>query len=269
MTMKMLFIIFAIFSLQSWAQDPISYFNNFDAKIYSLKNKGVKDFVVDIESSKLTKQINDQMIFGKVNEVIFRTYWTANPERVAIEVIGLPEGFKEIKEELKLSIFSILDNLIPIPIAQRFTGYKFHSGAGPKEFIGDDSSGIAAVQSYIIRFDNQDKMLEIEGKKPVGTLKMTPKYERDAFADGKWVLKSLVTSSFENGQTVIIRKDLSYGTSQGIGVLGKVKVTTEQKSTEANSKPLILEESVEFSNYKINNGDALKYFLGESSKNGP
>ena len=43
------------------------------------------------------------MIFGKVNEVIFRTYWTANPERVAIEVIGLPEGFKEIKEELKLT----------------------------------------------------------------------------------------------------------------------------------------------------------------------
>jgi len=267
--MKLLIIIFAIFSLQTWAQDPLSYFNNFDSRVYSLKNKGVKDFVVDIESSKLTKQMNDQMIFGKLDEVIFRTYWTANPERVAIDVIGLPEGFKEIKEELKLSIFSILDNLIPIPISQRFNGYKFHSGAQPKEFVGDDSSGIASVQSYVIRFDNQDKMLEIEGKKPVGTLKMTPKYERDTFADGKWVLKSQVTSSFENGQTVNIRKDLTYGTSQGIGVLSKVRITTEQKSTEQGSKPLILEELIEFSNYKINNGDALKYFLGESSKNAP
>ncbi len=266
--MRILFLALALFSVQAWSQDPVAYLNNFDAKVYSLKTKGIKDFVVDIESSKLTKQMNDQMIFGKVDEVIFRTYWTANPERIAIEVLGLPEGFREIKEELKVAILNQMDNLLPLTTVQRFAGYKFHTGASPKEIVAQDSTGIASIQSYVIKFDAQDKMLEVLGKKVVGTLSITPKYEKDSFADGKWVLKSMTTNSSENGQSVIVKKELDYSKSQGIGVLSEVTVTTEQTFPGA-PKPLITEESLEFKNYKINAGEALKYFLGEGSKTSP
>lgn len=263
--MKILALVCAMISFNVWSQDPTVYLNNFEAKVYSLKTKGVKDFVVDIESSKLTKQMNDQMIFGKVNEVVFRTYWTANPERIAIEVLGLPEGFKEIKEELKLTMMSVMDNLIPLPTVQRFAGYKFHSGSTPKEFVAQDSTGIAMIQSYVLQFDNQDRLVNVIGKKPIGTLTITPKYEKESFADGKWVLHSMSTESAENGQTVKVVKELDYGRHQGIGVLTEVKITTEQ-GPGGNSKPLISEEELEFKNYKINTGEALKYFLGETSK---
>jgi hypothetical protein len=262
--MRILFIMLGLISFNAWSQDPTFFLNNFDAKVYSLKTKGVKDFVVDIESSKLTKQMNDQMIFGKVKEVIFRTYWTSNPERIAIEVIGLPDGFREIKEELKLSIFSVIENLLPLTTVQRFAGYKFHSGASPKEFVAQDSTGIANVPSFIVKFDNQDRMIEVIGKKTIGTLVTIPKYEKDGFAGGKWVLKSSSTDSSENGQSLIVRKDLSYGTSQGIGVLSKVTMTTEQRSDAPGAKALISEETVEFKNYQINAGEALKYFLGDA-----
>ena len=52
-------ICFALFATSAFAQDPSAYLKNFDAKIYSLKSKGVKEFVVDIESSRLTKQLNE------------------------------------------------------------------------------------------------------------------------------------------------------------------------------------------------------------------
>ena len=209
------------------------------------------------------------MIFGKVDEVIFRTYWTANPERIAIEILGLPDGFKEIKEELKLSIMSIMDSLLPIPTTQKFAGYKFQAGSGSKDYVAQDATGLATVQSYILRFDNTDKLIEVIGKKAVGELLITPKYEKESFADGKLVLKSLNTSSSQNGQTLNVKKDHSYGTSQGLGVLSRVRITTEQSSSTKQAKPLILEETIEFKNYKINNGDALKYFLGEGSKPTP
>lgn len=247
----------------AFAQDPSSYLKNFDAKVYSLKTKGVKDFVVDIESTKLTKQMNDQQIFGKVEEVIFRTYWTANPERLAIEVIGLPEGFKEIKEELKMAILGMMDNIIPQTMAQRFHGYKISQGAKPKEFIAQDSSGVAAVPSFVLRFDNQDRLIEIEGKKPIGTLETTPVYEKESFSDGRWVLKRQTTSSSESGQSIVIKKELSYGQAEGIGVVTAVEVTTQQKSLQSD-KPVTMSESLTFKNYKINTGDALKYFLGDS-----
>lgn len=267
--MRFLFIILALFSFSAWSQDPAAYLNNFDAKVYSLKTKGVKEFVVDIISSKLTKQMNDQMIFGKVNELIFRTYWTANPERISIEVIGLPDGFREIKEELKLSILSVIENLLPLTTVQRFSGYKFLPGSTPKEFVAQDSTGIANIQSFVLRFDNQDRMIEVVGKKDVGTLVTTPVYEKDSFAAGKWVLKSISTNSSENGQSLLVKKVLTYGQSQGIGVLSKVTVTTEQKGANPAIKPLILEEELEFKNYKINAGEALKYYLGDSAKTNP
>lgn len=267
--MKFLVLLLSLLSLNVWSQDPNAYLTNFDNKVYSLKTKGVKDFVVDIESSKLTKQLNDQMIFGVVKEVIFRTYWTNSPERLAIEIVGLPEGFREIKEELKLAIISQIDNLLPMTTAQRFAGYKFHSGASPKEIVAQDTTGIAQVQSYVMKFDSVDKLLEVVGKKNIGTLIITPAYEKESFADGKWVLKSLTTTSSENGQTAIVKKSLSYGTSQGIGVLTEVELSTEQKSEAPGTKPLILEENLVFKNYKINTGDAFKYFLGDAPKKTP
>jgi hypothetical protein len=265
--MKILVLILALFSVAAWSQDPTVYLNNFDAKVYSLKTKGIKDFVVDIESSKLTKQLNDQQIFGKVKAVTFRTYWTANPERIAIEIIGLPEGFREIKEDLKLTVISLLDNLLPISTVQRFAGYKFHTGVNPKEYIATDSSGIANIQSYILKFDNTDKLVDVVGKKAIGTLNIVPKYEKDSFAGGKWVLKSLKTTVSENGQTFTTTKELDYATSQGMGVLSRVTIETEQKSEAPGAKTLKSEESVEFKNYKISTGEAMKYFLGESAKN--
>lgn len=265
--MKMFVLLISLISVSAWSQDPTVYLNNFDAKVYSLKSKGIKDFVVDIESSKLTKQLNDQQIFGKVKEVIFRTYWTATPERLAIEIIGLPEGFREVKEDLKMSVIAQMDNLLPMSTVQRFAGYKFHTGVNPKEYIATDSSGIANIQSYVLKFDATDKLIEVVGKKPIGTMNITPKYDKDSFAGGKWVLKSLTTTVAENGQTFTTVKELDYGTTQGMGVLNKVTVETEQRSDAPGAKTLKSEDTVEFKNYKISTGEAMKYFLGESSKN--
>lgn len=267
--MKSFIVSVLMFSSLALAQDPTSYLAQFDAKVYSLKTKGVKDFVVDIESSKLTKQMNDQMIFGKVDNVTFRLFWTANPERLAIDVLGLPEGFREIKEELKLSMISQLENLLPLPTVQKFNGYKFSAGAKPKEFVAKDTSGIAAIPSFVVRFDDQDRMVEVEGEKPVGTLVIQPSYSKESFSDGKWVLKKQVTKVSENGQSVTTKKDMEYGTSQGIGVLTEVTVTTEQKAENKNAKSLNLQETIEFKNYKINTGEGMKYFLGEQAKPAP
>lgn len=264
--MRIFAVLFTLLTFSAWGQDPTAYLNAFDAKIYSLKSKGVKDFVVDIQSSKLTKQLDEQMIFGKVKEVTFRTYWTANPERLAIEIIGLPEGFKEVKEDLKNSVLSVMDNILPSTTAQRFSGYKFQVGAAPKEFLAKDTTGIATIQSYVLKFDKEDKLSEVVGNKAVGSLVLIPKYEKESFTDGKLVLKSLRTTTSENGQTAVVKKVLGYGTSQGIGVVTRVTTSTEQKSAAPGAKPLNSEESVDFKNYKINSGAAFKYFLGSESK---
>lgn len=262
--MKLLALCLALISLPVSAQDPKSYLQSFDSKVYSLKTQGVQDFVVDLESSRLTKQMNEQMVFGNIKELIFRVYWTASPQRIAVEIQGLPEGFKEIKEELKVSVLSVLDDLLPIPLTEKFSNHKLAQGPGMKEITAKDQSGIAPIPAYTLKFDEQDRFAELIGQKPVGSFKVTNQYEKTSFSNGRWVLLGQVTENSESGQSMTARKTLSYGTHEGIGVLKKVTISMEQKF--GKSAPLKTEETVEFKNYKLNAGEAMKYFLAEPKK---
>ncbi len=266
MTRTLFFMLLSLLSLTAFAQDPESYLSQFDQKVYSLKTKGVKDFVVDVENNKLTDQLNEQGSFGRLNKLIFRVYWTANPERIAIDILGLPEGFKEVKEEMKYTILQQLEMLLPQAIAKKFYGYKFSTGPGTKDIVAKDISGIASIPEFILKFDNQDKLQEIVGKKPVGSMNTAVSYERENFADGKYVLKNQTTTVNENGQTVSVKKELKYGNSNGIGVLSSVTTTTTSMVEGAKGKPFSQSETLSFDNYKINSGDALKYFLAVEAK---
>jgi hypothetical protein len=264
--MKTLFLLTFMFSLSAFSQDPKAFISAFDKKVYSLKSKGVQDFVVDLESSKLTQQMNEQMIFGQVKELIFRVYWTANPERLAVEIIGLPEGFKEIKEELKLNVTSMLDNLIPLGVEKRFAGYKISKGSKPGVYFAKDQTGVAPIPGYILRFDSQDKLSEIIGKRPVGSFHVKTNYIKENFTDGKWALKTQITTTAESGQRLISSKEIFYSTTQGMGVVSQVNIRNEQRWDDGKTKPVVVEETMNFKNYKINTGDGLKYFLSDSSQ---
>lgn len=264
--MKILFAALCLFSLSVRAEDPKTYLASFDSKIYSLKTKGVKDFVVDVENSKLTKQVNESMVFGKVDKLMFRLFWTQTPERLAIEVLGLPDGFREIKEELKASLLSGMDNLLPLGVMDKFAGYTISASTTPKEFIAKDKSGLAPIPSYVLKFDANDTLTEVTGKRHVGSFKVTNEWEKESFSDGKWVLKEQVTTSEENGQSVVSTKEYEYGTVNGVGVLEDVTINVVQKFDKPELKPIKVEEKLEFKNYKINTGEGLKYFLGDSPK---
>jgi hypothetical protein len=255
-------LFFILFSSAALAQDPTLYLKNFDAKIYSLKNKGVTDFSVDIENPKLTRQLNDQQIFGKVSEVIFRTYWTAQPERVAIEIIGLPEGFIEVKEELKAGMAQALEYLLPIPMMQKFNGYKL-TFSKSREIFAQDTSGIAPIPGFILKFDEQDKLSEVVGHKPIGTFLVKTKYGKPAFADGRWAFQSEETVTTENGQTLAVLKELEFDKFNGITAPSQLTITTEQKAADKD-KAVKSTENIVFKNYRINEATAMKYFLGEA-----
>lgn len=249
------------FSSLSIAQDPATTLKIFDSKIYSLKNKGVKDLSFDISSTKLTQEMNTQGTFGTVKNLFFRVFWTLNPERLDIEVVGLPDGFKEVKEELKLSVLGLLENVLPPPTDKKFASYKFTS-IGRNQFQATDTTGVADIPTFIFKFDDQVKLLEITGQKPVGSVKVTPSYEKEPYSEGRWVLKRHATLVQENGQDVTTTKLFSYGSHEGMTVLKAVNITTEQKFTNRSTvKPVTVSELIEFKNYRINNGDAMRHFI--------
>ncbi len=153
--------------------------------------------------------------------------------------------------------------------SQRFAGYKFSAGNKPKEFKATDTSGLAPIPSYLLRFDDQDKLVEIQANRIVGMSTMDLIYEKKTFSDGKWVLNSATNVSSENNQTITSTRKVDYGSSQGFGVVTAVTMTTEQKWAKPELKPVIQSDVIKFDDYKINTGEGFKHFQSENSKPSP
>lgn len=184
-----------------------------------------------------------------------------SPERLDIEVIGLPEGFAEVKNELRASVLPLLDNLLPMTVEQRFPGYRISPGKVAKEFVATDSSGLAPIPSYVLKFDEFDRLSSVIGNKPLGEWNMAWIYEKKAFSEGRWVISQVTVTNKDGGVTTKSTRKLNYGTSQGIGVLSEVILSVEQTGEKTERS----QETIDFKNYKINTGAGSRHFLSETA----
>ena len=252
-----LFFLLTLVSFNLFAQ--VELLKTADQKNYNPRIRGITDLVVDVESKKLEEKVNEMKNFGHVKKLVLRFYWTAQPERMAIEIIGLPEGFKEIKEELKQGVAKLFEDVIPVSLEKRFSSFEL-SKKSAKSIIAKDKNNAAPIPSYELIFDSNDLLQQVVAHRPVGEMVVNYVYERTAFSDGKWVNKAQETIIKEAGQQVSIRKEINFQTVAGMGFPGIVQITTRHSSPKGNQETT---EEYVFSNYSINKGDAVKYFLSE------
>lgn len=260
-------LVLFLISLSAFAQDPAAIIRLADEKSYTPRAKSLRDLVVDFVSPQLTKQLNDQMIFGQVKEVAFRVYWTAEPERVSMEVLGLPEGFREIKEELKASMIGRLETVIPIPLSKRLSAYKFKTDPkNPRVLVATDPTAQLPIPEFEMTFGPSGVLEKTVGKKPVGIISTTYKYSSESWSDPRLVLVSTTTTSQEGPMSSESKTDISYLVTANMGLPSVVQTSVKQtvkvpggKAVEQSSS-----DTLYFKNYKVNAGAATKWFLGEN-----
>jgi len=267
--MHKLFITTIFFIATSvWAQDVASLLRGHEDKSYSPKYKGATDIVVEIEIPTLTKQLNEQMIFGNIRELYFRVYWTAAPERIAVEVLGMPEGFNEIKQQLKQMALAKFETIIPVTLEKKFAGYKFSlNNKKNKSIIAKDEKALNLIPEFILNFGKDGVIDEIIGKKPVGSQTNEFSWEVKSWSEPRLVNMKSTLKASDGPQSTVVESVIEWTQVNSIGVPESVKTITKQvvslpdsATQEATSK-----EEVKFKNYKINIGEALKWFLANSS----
>jgi hypothetical protein len=230
----------------------------------------LNDLVVDVVNPAITKQLNDQKIFGNIKEVTFRIYWTANPERVAIDVLGMPEGFREIKEELKAMVVRNLEIIIPIPLEKKYQGYQFKmSSKQLKTVVATDQTNMQTIPEFEIIMDAEGRVQEVVAKKPIGIVSTRFSWVKAPWSEPRSHLVETQTRSEEGPQRTEIKSATSWQIVSGIGLPTTIKTSTKQILSQPGqpNKPIErnYEEIVYFKNYKVNVGEAMKWFLGNSS----
>ena len=252
-----LFCCLLLWSFSALAQ--VELLQNFDKKSYTPRLKAITDIVVELENDKIKDQLNEQKIFGHIKNLSFRFYWTAQPERLAVEIIGLPEGFKEVKEELKANVLPTFENVVPLPLEKKFANFAL-TRKSKNVINAKDKNSLAAVTSHDLVFNAQEALSEIISHRSVGEMVSKYVYDKTSFSDGRWVLKAQETLVEEGGQKMSVKKEISYHVVAGAGFPQEVNVRTRQQGLSGNFENT---ESIRYKNYSVNKGDALKFFLSE------
>lgn len=256
--MKLFLSLLLLFSASLWGQSET--LQNFDKKLYTPRLKAVTDLVFDVESDKIREQLNEQKTFGEIKKLIFRLYWTAQPERLAVDIIGMPEGFREVKEGLKASVLPLFEHVVAIPLEKKFADYTL-TRKSTNILEAKAKSNLSSVDSYQLVFDDSSVLTQIITNRAVGEMVTKFVYDKTSFSDGRLVLKSQETLLQEAGQKVSVKREISYHVAGGAGFPQLISVRTHQSNAQGSHEQ---REVFKFSNFTVNKGEALKFFLNET-----
>ncbi len=282
--MKALILSLMLLALPTFAQDKEaeSTIANFDNSYYHPEKKGLKDLKVKITIPDLAKVLSDNKFIGQLKDVYFELYYE-NPERVFVDIKGMPQGFDEHKATLRGIILSRLEFIIPQYLKDKFKGLTLRMGKGdsdekvvkvtnPKNFNED--------LAIFLHFNKKGILKKIENKLEYNQNEVTDlSMDTKSWSDGKVVTEKTEVVSDNNGMYTKITNQIKYTSVNGFGFPEQFDSSTYQKNTvkvavNAGKKDIKPEDikyedktfeqefsfRMNFVDYKVNEGEATKMF---------
>lgn len=253
----------------SLAQDAQRLIQNYDIRFYHPVEHGLKDLAFEVRYEGLKETIEERLGLDNLVDVYFQVYWMM-PNQFLIRVAGLPDGFEELRAELRAMLSARLELVIPEKLASKIEGYQLrvNSIQGGSQVVGADPSHNKAINEIHFNFDNDGRLTRVRTQSPMGTntsnIKMSPK----SWSENKWVVDEIEVRTVQGIQMTTIDKNITYNNVEGFGLPQKVQMNTVQKLVRPESDDGDTFESsselvINFSNYRVNKGVARRAMTSE------
>ena len=257
------FLILSICSTQA-AQKGREIIEHYDITSYHVQELGLKDLVFEARIDNLVKLLNSKFSIGKLTDVYFKIYWVA-PDIYHIEVKGMPNGFKELKVELKKLIAPRIDFVIANRVSPQVRSYALKTSfKGEKTIVrAVDKTHTRDISEMLFTFDKKGKLSEFKTSGPVGSSISKLNLKKLPWSKNKWVLDSMSVKTFFGVQVVTTDSQINYTNVFGFGFPAEVSVKTKQSLSNSSSlkkvkDARVIKTSLIFSNYEVNSGKAYK-----------
>lgn len=239
---------------------------NFDLRSYDPVRNGLKDLTCEIRLKGLTERLRKELVSLKIpGEVYYKLYWLY-PGKLDIVIEGLPKGFNELKNNLKNLVVNRVDYLIPQKLGKRLRSYKMTTKSVKNGLLvkGEDPTNTKAVNRIELMFDGDERLLSYKSYSPLGFQQSTFEYGKKSWSKNKWVLEKSFAKTIQGPQVTEIETEIDYGNQVGFGFPESIEIETTQYVVAPGEKEKKQERKGEtvltLSKYKINSGEAQKYF---------
>lgn len=237
----------------------------FDQNQYSPIKYGLKDLIFEARVEGLEESLKLRFALDKLNDPHFIVYW-ATPGRIDIEVMGLPPGFETLKQELKKIIIERLEYIVPQDLSGRLRGYSFEeskSTKGTVQLKGKDETHSKPISQIHLSFDSDARLRSMKTFSPSGSQTAKFKVDVKAWSHSKRVVESVVLEAITGIQKNTVETTISYLVKDGFGLPKTIETitTVEAMTNKEGSNKETMKALLSFKDYKINSGEAQKYFM--------
>jgi hypothetical protein len=255
--MKIIAFFLLIFHSTVWSNE-LSLLRSFDNNLYNPTQKQVTSMNFKVRVSNLVEVLNQRFNWEPRKDVYFQVKW--KPKRnFKIEVHGLPDGFVELKNELISLISNRIDFVVPLPLIEKFKGYRlsYYSQKKGTTLKAIDPSYKQIASEMYLSFDKNGILEKIKAQSPVGTLNSKFKFMKTDWSKGKYVLDEYVVSAIKGIQSSKTIHTLSYQKIKSFYFLDQLQIKTiyelimpqDKEDKEPRKQEVI--SIVSFSDYEI------------------
>lgn len=269
--MKLLLIAFGIFLntnlISPLFAQQIEELEMYEIRNYDPQKVGVTDLVFEARIEKLTEILNKAGNFGKLTDVYFKIYWLS-PSKYTIEVMGLPKGFKEVRDDLMTLIKGKLEFVIPEKFSNKLKGYSLTSAnsAEGKLIRATDPTFTMSMPELNITFDRNGRLKRVDTNAGYSTSTTEFFQSPKAWSQNKLVIDKIVTVTKANAMTNTVTNEVDFTSINGVGFPSRVKVknVTEVKIPATEKEKARVEKAetgsvINFSKYEVNTGKAGRF----------
>jgi hypothetical protein len=246
----MFLLAFSLIS-QIWASTLLQ---QMDQKVYFSGLEKIQSLSFSLTAPELLKNLNDQKTFGTMTFLKFNFSYQRNPAKLDIYIEGMPEGFEEIKAQLKTQVTGVMDFVLPLNWKNRFKNYQITEESAKNVLYAKDPTGINKVISYEVAFDTNSLPKSVIAKEPILVSTQYFYWERGPVFDPKWGLKKIETTAQQGIEKKKSLVSFEMQVIDGFPMPKRVKIETtiemNSPQKELNTKRSQVEEYI-FSNYKV------------------
>ena len=262
-----LFTIFCSFWADAQPDKEVRKFlRDFDTTYYRPQRYGLRVFKVDIRVDRLTEKLNQQLIYGKLEDVFFEMSWkTKNDSNISgfkkVEVLGFSNVFSRVKSQLANNILQRVDFIVPVPLSEQLKGYELknmtiHKGGG-RTIKMEDPEHLKEANRITLVFDAKNRLTKFIVSRPVGLETIELKLQKKPWSQGKWVMSEYTVKKDYGIETIESKNSLDYRIVSKFGLLERIKTVTKKISSQPSAKKSDTYESqvsfvTRFSNWRVN-----------------
>ena len=234
--------------------------NQINSKNYSPVNYGLESLIFEARIQELN--IPDHLEINSEN-ISFKIYWLKS-KGISIEVIGMPDGFKEIKDSFKRVIYPYLNYIFSQKIIEVPNGYDVKiktENEERKHLVVFDPSYQNEASHIDVIYEEKNYRISFTVKSPRAVFTQIRENSPKSWSQNKWSLDKAISVVRRDEGEHRLEADIDYLEKDTMGFPSKIRISERYFLNENKKKsPRLIRNEIHFFNYQIDLKAVQKHF---------